>query len=135
MIVGLLSQDGIMRFVHIHECKLLFDIGSLDDRIQTAAISPTGRHIVTTTESGSLHVFSVQALMSDYNKPPAPLVKAVDGVKGIPVKSQTFSSASSYGREEVGHGQKEKKIKRGQGRLSTLTQLRAGKQKEEEERW
>ncbi|XP_071817640.1 TBC1 domain family member 31-like [Apostichopus japonicus] len=78
-IVGVLSQDGIVRFVHIHNCKLLFDVGTLDDRIQMVAVSPAGRHIVTTTESGILQVYSVPALMTDYNRPPPPLVKAVGG--------------------------------------------------------
>lgn len=57
-----------MRFVHIHNCKLLFDVGTLDDRIQMVAVSPAGRHIVTTTESGILQVYSVPALMTDYNR-------------------------------------------------------------------
>lgn len=26
--VGILSQDGIVRFVNIHTCKLLFEVGS-----------------------------------------------------------------------------------------------------------
>ena len=66
--VGVLSQDGIMRFVNINDCKLLFDIGSLDNRINNVTVSPTGRHITAVLESGNLQVFDVSALTADINK-------------------------------------------------------------------
>ncbi|XP_077982423.1 TBC1 domain family member 31-like [Glandiceps talaboti] len=76
-VVGVLSQDGIMRFVNIHTCKLLFDIGTLDDRIHSVSVSCHGRFIVSVTENGRLNIYSVQALTAELNKPPPPLVKAV----------------------------------------------------------
>ncbi|KAK6327150.1 hypothetical protein J4Q44_G00027950 [Coregonus suidteri] len=77
--LGVLSQDGMMRFINIQTCKLLFDIGSHDDAITSATISPNGRHIVTIMDNGSLNIYSVQCLTQDYNKPPPPLVKVVSG--------------------------------------------------------
>uniref|UniRef100_A0A3B3R1C7 TBC1 domain family member 31 n=1 Tax=Paramormyrops kingsleyae TaxID=1676925 RepID=A0A3B3R1C7_9TELE len=76
-VLGVLSQDGIMRFVNIHSCKLLFEVCSHDDGIASAAISPSGRHLVTIMASGALNIYSVQALTRDINRPPAPLVKVV----------------------------------------------------------
>ncbi|KAJ8394642.1 hypothetical protein AAFF_G00044450 [Aldrovandia affinis] len=79
--LGVLSQDGIMRFINIQTCKLLFDIGALDNAITSAAISPSGHHIVTVMDSGGLSIYSVQTLTQEINKPPPPLVKVVTGVK------------------------------------------------------
>ncbi|XP_028673462.2 TBC1 domain family member 31 [Erpetoichthys calabaricus] len=77
-ILGCLSQDGIMRFINIQTCKLIFDIGSLDNGISSAVISPNGHHIVALMENGSLNIYSVQSLTQDVNKPPPPLVKVVE---------------------------------------------------------
>uniref|UniRef100_A0A674BXK3 TBC1 domain family member 31 n=1 Tax=Salmo trutta TaxID=8032 RepID=A0A674BXK3_SALTR len=66
--LGVLSQDGVMRFINIQTCKLLFNIGSHDDAITAATVSPNGRHIVTIMDNGSLNIYSVQCLTQDYNK-------------------------------------------------------------------
>nr|KAG5713085.1 hypothetical protein BaRGS_021879 [Batillaria attramentaria] len=76
-ILGVLSQDCIMRFINIDSCRLLFDMGTVDNRINNVAVSPNGRHIVGVMEDGNVHVYSLQALCADINKPPAPLVKVV----------------------------------------------------------
>ncbi|XP_030639028.1 TBC1 domain family member 31 [Chanos chanos] len=80
-ILGVLSQDGIMRFINIHTCKQIFHIGSYDDAITSAAICPKGRHIVTVMDSGALNIYNVQCLTQDINKPPQPLVKLVTNSK------------------------------------------------------
>uniref|UniRef100_H3AHW1 TBC1 domain family member 31 n=1 Tax=Latimeria chalumnae TaxID=7897 RepID=H3AHW1_LATCH len=67
-VLGVLSQDGIMRFLNIQTCKLLFDIGSHDEGISTALVSPNGHHIVAVMENGSLNIHSVQALTQEVNK-------------------------------------------------------------------
>ncbi|XP_072323027.1 TBC1 domain family member 31 isoform X4 [Scyliorhinus torazame] len=66
--IGVLSQDGIMRFINVHTCKLLFDIGSLDNGINTVAISPNGHYIAAVLEDGSISIYSVKALSQDLNK-------------------------------------------------------------------
>ncbi|XP_059501925.1 TBC1 domain family member 31 isoform X2 [Stegostoma tigrinum] len=76
-VIGVLSQDGIMRFINIQTCKLLFDIGSLDNGINTAAISSNGHYVVAVLEDGSINIYSVKALSQELNKPPPPLVKVV----------------------------------------------------------
>ncbi|XP_007898739.1 TBC1 domain family member 31 [Callorhinchus milii] len=76
-VIGVLSQDGIMRFINVETCKLLFDIGSLDNGINTVAVSPNGRYIATVLENGSLNVYDVTVLSQELNKPPPPLVKVV----------------------------------------------------------
>ncbi|XP_053323664.1 TBC1 domain family member 31 [Spea bombifrons] len=77
-VLGVLCQDGIMRFINIQTCKLAFDIGSIDEGIVTAAVSPNGRYIAGIMENGSVNLYSVQALTSEVNKPPPPLVKMAD---------------------------------------------------------
>nr|XP_044999254.1 TBC1 domain family member 31 [Jaculus jaculus] len=77
-VLGVLSQDGIMRFINIQTCKLLFEIGSLDEGISSSVISPHGRYIASIMENGSLSIYSVQALTQEINKPPPPLVKVIE---------------------------------------------------------
>ncbi|KAM6278381.1 TBC1 domain family member 31 isoform 3-T3 [Spheniscus humboldti] len=67
-VLGVLSQDNIMRFIHIETCKLLFDIGSHEEGISTAATSPNGRYIASVMENGSLNLYSIQALTQEGNK-------------------------------------------------------------------
>ncbi|XP_061529879.1 LOW QUALITY PROTEIN: TBC1 domain family member 31 [Phycodurus eques] len=66
--LGVLSQDGIMRFINIHTSKLLFHVGSHNTVINTVTISPTGRHVVAILDNGSISVYSVQSLTEDLNK-------------------------------------------------------------------
>ncbi|KAM4633879.1 TBC1 domain family member 31 [Polymixia lowei] len=80
--LGVLSQDGVMRFINIHTCKLLFHIGSHDDAITTVTVGPYGRHVVAIMDNGSINVYSVQSLTQEYNKPPPPRVAVVSGSEG-----------------------------------------------------
>ncbi|NWR08849.1 TBC31 protein, partial [Paradoxornis webbianus] len=81
-VLGVLSQDNIMRFINIETCKLLFDIGSPEEGISTAVISPNGRYIASVMENGSLNLYSVQALTQEGNKPPPFMFRLVeDGPK------------------------------------------------------
>ncbi|KAM6968049.1 TBC1 domain family member 31 [Aplochiton taeniatus] len=80
--LGVLSQDGVMRFINIHSCKLLFSIGSPDDAITSATVSPNGRHVAAIMDSGGVNVYSVQSLTQEHNKPPPPQVKVVSGGNG-----------------------------------------------------
>nr|XP_020652229.1 TBC1 domain family member 31 [Pogona vitticeps] len=77
-VLGVLSQDNILRFINIQTCKLLFDVGSHEEGISTVAFSPNGRYIAAVMENGSLTVYSVQALTQELNKPPPPLFKAIE---------------------------------------------------------
>ncbi|KAM6994460.1 TBC1 domain family member 31 [Tautogolabrus adspersus] len=79
--LGVLSQDGLMRFINIHTCKLLFQMGSHDEAITTVAVSPNGRHIVAIMDNGSINVYSIQSLTQELNKPPPSKVAVVSGVE------------------------------------------------------
>ncbi|XP_060099237.1 TBC1 domain family member 31 [Heteronotia binoei] len=84
-VLGVLSQDSIMRFINIQTCKLLFDVGSHEEGISTAALSPSGRYIAAVMENGSLSLYSIQALTQELNKPPPPLFKVIsEPSKGTP---------------------------------------------------
>uniref|UniRef100_A0A667YRM4 TBC1 domain family member 31 n=1 Tax=Myripristis murdjan TaxID=586833 RepID=A0A667YRM4_9TELE len=82
--LGVLSQDGVMRFINIHTCKLLFHMGSHDDAITAVTVSPNGRHVVAIMDNGSINVYSTQSLTQEYNKPPAPRVAVVTGGEADP---------------------------------------------------
>ncbi|XP_023266178.1 TBC1 domain family member 31 [Seriola lalandi dorsalis] len=77
--LGVLSQDGVMRFINIHTCKLLFHMGSHDDAITGVAVSPNGRHVVAIMDNGSINIYSVQSLTQELNKPPPSQVAVVSG--------------------------------------------------------
>nr|XP_046256314.1 TBC1 domain family member 31 [Scatophagus argus]XP_046256315.1 TBC1 domain family member 31 [Scatophagus argus] len=77
--LGVLSQDGVMRFINIHTCKLLFHMGSHDNAITSVAVSPNGRHVVAIMDNGSINVYSVQSLTQELNKPPPSQVAVVTG--------------------------------------------------------
>uniref|UniRef100_A0A8C5EZM7 TBC1 domain family member 31 n=1 Tax=Gouania willdenowi TaxID=441366 RepID=A0A8C5EZM7_GOUWI len=104
--LGVLSQDGVMRFINIHTCKLLFHVGSHDNAITAAAVSPSGRHIVAIMDNGSINIYSVQSLTQELNKPPPSQVKVISGGKAdedfsnikVKVRSDIHRAAKSSDR-------------------------------------
>lgn len=80
-VLGVLCQDGISRFINIHTCKLLFDIGEVTNKVNNVSVSPNGRYVITVNEDGTMGVYNLQTLSAEINKPPAPLVKVVTGNK------------------------------------------------------
>ncbi|XP_037659062.1 TBC1 domain family member 31 isoform X2 [Choloepus didactylus] len=97
-VLGVLSQDGIMRFVNIQTCKLLFEIGGLDEGISSSVISPHGRYIASIMENGSLNIYSVQALTREINKPPPPLVKVIEDLPKSKLSSSNLKVKVMSGR-------------------------------------
>lgn len=67
-ILGVLSQDGVMRFININTHKLLFCIGSHDDGITTAAVSPNGRYVAAIMNNGSINIYCTRSLSREVNK-------------------------------------------------------------------
>ncbi|WAR11356.1 TBC31-like protein [Mya arenaria] len=53
-VLGVLCQDGILRFINIHSCKLLFDLGEIGNKVNNATVSPNGRYITTVNEDGTM---------------------------------------------------------------------------------
>lgn len=66
--LGVLSQDGIVRYININSCKLLFDVGTIDNKVNNFSISPSGRHMVSTMEDGSLHVYDLHVVSDEIGK-------------------------------------------------------------------
>ncbi|XP_023401734.2 TBC1 domain family member 31 isoform X4 [Loxodonta africana] len=97
-VLGVLSQDGIMRFINIQTCKLLFEIGSLDEGISSSVISPHGRYVASIMENGSLNIYSVQALTQEINKPPPPLVKVIEDLPKSKLNSSDLKMKVTSGR-------------------------------------
>ncbi|XP_021500924.1 TBC1 domain family member 31 isoform X4 [Meriones unguiculatus] len=106
-VLGVLSQDGIMRFVNIQTCKLLFEIGSIEEGISSSVISPHGRYIASIMENGSLNIYSVQALTQEINKPPPPLFKVIED---LPSSSSNLKMKIMPGRVQRSARCKESKI-------------------------
>nr|XP_012598767.1 TBC1 domain family member 31 isoform X2 [Microcebus murinus] len=109
-VLGVLSQDGIMRFVNIQTCKLLFEIGSLDEGISFSVISPHGRYIASIMENGSLNIYSVQALTQEINKPPPPLVKVIENFPKNKQSSVGLKMKVTSGRVQQPAKSRESKI-------------------------
>ncbi|XP_017265374.1 TBC1 domain family member 31 [Kryptolebias marmoratus] len=95
--LGVLSQDGVMRFINVHTCKLLFHMGSVDDNITTVTVSPNGRHIVAIMDNGSINIYSVQSLTQELKKPPPSQVAVVSGGEA----DQDFSHIKMKVRSEA----------------------------------
>jgi len=57
-----------MRFINIHSCKLMFDMGELTNKINNVSVSPNGRYIIAVNEDGAVGVFSLQTLSAELNK-------------------------------------------------------------------
>ncbi|XP_045309729.1 TBC1 domain family member 31 isoform X5 [Leopardus geoffroyi] len=109
-VLGVLSQDGIMRFVNIQTCKLLVEIGSLDEGISSSVISPHGRYIASIMENGSLNIYSVQALTQEINKPPPPLVKVIEDLPKSKLNSGGLKMKVTSGRVQRPAKSRENKI-------------------------
>ncbi|XP_040402952.1 TBC1 domain family member 31 isoform X1 [Cygnus olor] len=99
-VLGVLSQDNIMRFINIETCKLLFAIGSHEEGISTAAISPNGRYIASVMENGSVNLYSVQALTQEANKPPPPQFKVVEDWPKCKSEANKLTMKVTSGRSE-----------------------------------
>uniref|UniRef100_A0A2K5DPN0 TBC1 domain family member 31 n=1 Tax=Aotus nancymaae TaxID=37293 RepID=A0A2K5DPN0_AOTNA len=109
-VLGVLSQDGIMRFINTQTCKLLFEIGSLDEGISSSVISPHGRYIASILENGSLNIYSVQALTQEINKPPPPLVKVIEDLPKNKLSSSDLKMKVTSGRVQQPAKSRESKI-------------------------
>ncbi|XP_061851401.1 TBC1 domain family member 31 isoform X2 [Colius striatus] len=99
-VLGVLSQDNIMRFINIETCKLLFDIGSHEEGISTATISPNGRYIASVMENGSLNLYSVRDLTQEGDKPPPPMFKVVEDWSKLSSEPKKLTMRVTSGRPE-----------------------------------
>ncbi|NXC39449.1 TBC31 protein, partial [Penelope pileata] len=122
-VLGVLSQDNIMRFINIETCKLLFVIGSHEEGINTAAISPNGRYIASVMENGSLNLYSVQALTQEVNKPPPPLFKVVEDWPKCKSEANKLTMRVTSGRSERPWKSKGSKIQTRLLKVQTNTPL------------
>ena len=67
-VLGVLCQDGIVRFIDISTFGHLFDVGCLDDRICSFVIASSGRHIVAVMDSGNINVYNAYSLTRQLNQ-------------------------------------------------------------------
>jgi len=67
-VLGVLCQDGIVRFIDISTFAQLFDIGRLDDRVCNFVVASSGRHIVAVMDSGNLNIYNAHTLTRQINQ-------------------------------------------------------------------
>ncbi|KAK2500281.1 hypothetical protein MC885_018931 [Smutsia gigantea] len=91
-------------------CKLLFEIGSLDEGISSSVFSPHGRYIASIMENGSLNIYSVQSLTQEINKPPPPLVKVIEDLPKNKLNSDDLKMKVKAGRVQRPAKSRENKI-------------------------
>ncbi|NXO04254.1 TBC31 protein, partial [Rhinopomastus cyanomelas] len=99
-VLGVLSQDNVMRFINIETCKLLFDIGSHEVGVSTATISPNGRYIASVMADGSLNLYSVQALTQEGKKPPPSISRVVEDWPKCTSEAKKLTMRVTSGRLE-----------------------------------
>ncbi|XP_076814472.1 TBC1 domain family member 31-like [Clavelina lepadiformis] len=99
-VLGVLSQDGIARFVDIVSCRVLFELEPTiegDKITNMSASAEGGDHLVANSEAGCFIIYSIKALYPELNMPPGPLVKVVKDVwkrKALTNKSQEKSQST-----------------------------------------
>ena len=57
--LGFLAQDGILRFINIHSCRLLFQVGSQENMLSSAHVGPEGNTLVCISERGNILIYDV----------------------------------------------------------------------------
>ena len=70
-ILGVLSQDGVARFVDINSCQVLFELRSPEDsdKLTSICLSSEGSDfIVGTSEAGRFVVYNIKLLCPDFHK-------------------------------------------------------------------
>nr|XP_002130963.1 TBC1 domain family member 31 [Ciona intestinalis] len=97
-VLGVLSQDGVARFINVDTCQVLFELRCNDPRdkiIHVCVDGEGGDHIVASTDAGKMIIYSIRALDAQLNAAPGPLVKVVKDVwKRKSLRSQSETDAS-----------------------------------------
>ena len=55
-IFGVLSQDGVLRFISLNTYKIVFSVGGIAGVIEQAAVSPNSKHIAVVMDNGAWQV-------------------------------------------------------------------------------
>ncbi|CAL1610656.1 unnamed protein product [Knipowitschia caucasica] len=114
--LGILSQDGILRFINIHTCKLLFQIGSPDHALTAVHVCPNGKHLVAIMDSGGINIYSLQSLKEELNQTPNSQV--------VLVKDKLFDQSVPKVKVKLGTVQKpaaSSGVRRTQGKILRST--------------
>lgn len=81
--LGFLAQDGIVRFLNIHSCKQLFQVGSQHLALTSVHASPVGKHLVGISESGDILLYDI-TIGIDLRQPPRPDIKVMESSETMP---------------------------------------------------
>ncbi|XP_062521814.1 TBC1 domain family member 31-like isoform X2 [Corticium candelabrum] len=76
-VLAALASHGVVYFMNVLSCKMMFTIGNREQMIDNFTISNNGWYMACGMESGRVNMYSLQVFTSDVNQPPGPLVKAV----------------------------------------------------------
>ena len=61
-IVGVLAQDGVLRWMDLESCRLLSQTGSHDQPLSHAHTSPDGRYMSAVSERGTILIYDITAI-------------------------------------------------------------------------
>ncbi|KAL5467429.1 hypothetical protein EMCRGX_G031650 [Ephydatia muelleri] len=108
-ILGVLAQDGILRLINIHTCKLIFQMGSSDQMLGFVCTSPDGRSVIAVTERGDLQVFDVSSM---HQPPSAPVTKMLEDEERTPSTTPPVSKLATSHVEPTSVPRKTKLVPR-----------------------
>ncbi|XP_065676160.1 TBC1 domain family member 31-like [Hydra vulgaris] len=99
-LLAILSQDGILRFIDTHLCKLEADIGSAEEKIHGFTLSKNGRYVAAILENGSILFYNMSITLNHLHKDTQPIIRKVQLNKGNNT-SQEISASSSHSNTHV----------------------------------
>ncbi|XP_019849062.1 PREDICTED: TBC1 domain family member 31-like [Amphimedon queenslandica] len=95
-VLGMLAQDGLLRFVSVTGCQLLFTLGGKDEElISMAHIDPMGRHVAAVTEQGSLLIYDLSHSLKAHHLPSLTVSELFQVEKSSSQVSKLSSSSTS----------------------------------------
>jgi hypothetical protein len=75
-LLGVLAQDGVLRWLDMESYQLLTQTGSHDLAISHAHSSPDGHYLAAVSEKGSILVYEISLILRKMNQSGVPVVKA-----------------------------------------------------------
>uniref|UniRef100_T2M8A5 TBC1 domain family member 31 n=1 Tax=Hydra vulgaris TaxID=6087 RepID=T2M8A5_HYDVU len=76
-LLAILGQDGVLRFIDTHLCKLEADVGSAEEKIHSFTLSKNGRYVAAILENGSILFYNISIILNHLHKDTQPVIRKV----------------------------------------------------------
>lgn len=83
-LLAVLCQDGIIRFISLHSCKLEAEIGGCDEKVLKFTMTNNNRHLIAVIDSGNISMFDLSKVLKSKGDPP--MVRKVESEHEEPEK-------------------------------------------------